>query len=63
MEPQMSQLVPGTRVVAYDYDEDRHRSGTVLSVNEEGQGDFEYVVEADDGTSSFWPRESLTVVR
>ena len=37
--------------------------GTVTQVNDEDQGDFEYYVNDDDGTGSFWPRECLTLIK
>ena len=33
--------------------------GMIAGVYDPGQGDFEYLVRHEDGTTSFWPRECL----
>lgn len=50
-------LEVGQRVIAANGDE--RSPGTVTQKNDSDQGDFEYHVDHDDGTNSFWPRECL----
>ena len=51
-------FLKGDRVVARNGDQEF--PGVVDAVYDSDQGDFEYYVNHDDGTGSFWPVENLT---
>lgn len=57
--PLKTQLSEGSKVIAVLGDS--RYPGIISEVNDTDQGDFEYYVDHDNGSGSYWPEECLEI--